>query len=320
MTKDGRTPQERAATTLKRAVVLAALATFAGFGGGLFWGFDLFAHFRVQYALFGAVLVLPAVAWREWRAAVLAMVVVAVNLAVVAPDLALSPTRSARAAEAADLRLATLNVNWRNQDLRGVVDFVTAEAPDVIAFQEVTPWWESVLVEALGADYPYRRRVEGSGVHGVAIFSRLPLEFAPPRGEPDMPVNQAMLEVGGRSVTVIAVHLWRPGLPPRSRRQLEQVDEVVRRVRAAAPGSGVVVLGDFNATPWSEPYRRLADGAGLTRGGTQPLFTWPADLPPLYIPIDHVLVSGGLEVSAKWTGSDVGSDHLAQVAEIRFTR
>jgi endonuclease/exonuclease/phosphatase (EEP) superfamily protein YafD len=91
-------------------------------------------------------------------------------------------------------------------------------------------------------------------------------------------------------------------------RQLRAVADAVAR---GAPGPTVVV-GDLNATRWSAGFAPLI-GAGLrdsaTGWGWQP--TWPADLGPLGVPIDHVLHSPDLRVVSRSVPAWPGSDHRA---------
>ena len=72
------------------------------------------------------------------------------------------------------------------------------------------------------------------------------------------------------------------------------------------------MAGDLNATPWSHGFRQLVRPRGLRDSalgrGVQP--TWNARCWAPRIPIDHVVVSPEVQVSARTIGPDVGSDHL----------
>jgi endonuclease/exonuclease/phosphatase (EEP) superfamily protein YafD len=82
----------------------------------------------------------------------------------------------------------------------------------------------------------------------------------------------------------------------------------------------VVVIGDFNSTPWSGRFREFLHQTDLRnsqRGfGLQP--TWHASLPsPLMIAIDHCLHSKSIATVKRATGSNIGSDHLPLFVELR---
>ena len=79
----------------------------------------------------------------------------------------------------------------------------------------------------------------------------------------------------------------------------------------------LVVMGDFNATPWSHAVRRIERLTGTRRiggigrtwhGYPTPLGEVPV---PLGLPIDHILISPGIGVLSVGTLEIPGSDHLA---------
>ena len=78
-----------------------------------------------------------------------------------------------------------------------------------------------------------------------------------------------------------------------------------------------LVIGDFNITPWSKPFREMLKGDGLgqgklrdTREGRGFFATWPSGLGWLGIPIDHALVTQGIEVHRRGAGLPLReSDH-----------
>ena len=84
-------------------------------------------------------------------------------------------------------------------------------------------------------------------------------------------------------------------------------------------------------TMWSPYYRLLVRKTGLrnTRKGFGILPTWPTKgtyqilpgwLTSLFrIPIDHCLISHGLDTSNIYTGSSTGSDHKPLIVDLHLT-
>ncbi|MEO0563289.1 MAG: endonuclease/exonuclease/phosphatase family protein, partial [Chloroflexota bacterium] len=89
---------------------------------------------------------------------------------------------------------------------------------------------------------------------------------------------------------------------------------------AEASDEPVVLLGDFNASPWSAPMRDLQRTSGLRPAayghGIRP--TWQY-LWLLWAPLDYVMVSDEASVGAYWTGPWLGSDHTPVLVDLWFT-
>jgi len=83
------------------------------------------------------------------------------------------------------------------------------------------------------------------------------------------------------------------------------------------PGDAVVI-GDYNAAPWTYPMRRLLKRTGF-RALRLPPATWPAQGGRFGVPIDQVLVHGDARVqNIALFGAGLGSNHLGLVADIGF--
>jgi len=83
----------------------------------------------------------------------------------------------------------------------------------------------------------------------------------------------------------------------------------------------VVIMGDFNATPWSRPFRRVVARSGLcdSRSGLASRLA-SAAAAIVRIPIDHVLVSCSIGVRDRHIERDVRSDHLPVVIDLAVPR
>ena len=125
----------------------------------------------------------------------------------------------------------------------------------------------------------------------------------------------ATLSVGQRRIDLLALHASVPTSPTwRLARDamFEDIARFARRTRYP-----LIVAGDFNATPWNRPMRRLVRESPLRHapGFWQP--TWTAHVPVwLGIPIDHVLAATDCRVVDRRVGPDIGSDHRPVVATV----
>jgi endonuclease/exonuclease/phosphatase (EEP) superfamily protein YafD len=305
-------------STAKLLLAGLALLSAAGFLGELYRWFELASHFRPQYLLLAALLLVVFAARRELRWAALAMGVIAVN----AHHLVFSAVPDAVAASVASpdrvpVRLLLANLQYSNGAHAEFTRLVGDEQPDVIVVEEVTPAWAEALT-GLGERFPARKLVPREGAFGIGILSRWPmhdvelLDF----GHPGYPAMLAHIATGSGRLTLLAAHPPPPisdSLYAVRNDQLRQAAELLR-----GRGPRTVLLGDLNTSPWSPFFAKLVQQSGLTsaRAGFGLLPTWPSFFPPAMIPIDHCLISRDARVTGVRTGPDIGSDHLPLVIDL----
>lgn len=100
---------------------------------------------------------------------------------------------------------------------------------------------------------------------------------------------------------------------PHSQAQFRQVSEIASLIEKT-PGPRLV-MGDFNATPFSRILSTLASKANLQRLTWLP--TWPSQAGLPQIAIDHIFISPGLKlIESPEIGEPGGSDHYPVAARI----
>jgi endonuclease/exonuclease/phosphatase family metal-dependent hydrolase len=148
------------------------------------------------------------------------------------------------------------------------------------------------------------------GTFGIALLSRYPIEDARTfymysEGEQTATI-EARVRAGGKVWNVYVTHLGNGG-------PLVQQAAILEAVQGR---ENVILMGDFNFRPDSEPYRRttaLLDDAWLLR--------WPEGVDGqgrrFDRRIDHVFVSPGTDVEEATYLTEPESDHPALVVDIR---
>jgi endonuclease/exonuclease/phosphatase (EEP) superfamily protein YafD len=283
-------------------------------GARLWWVIDLTTHFRVQYlAVTLALLVLLALR-RRWRVCVVLAAAGAVSIVPVVPYLPLAPRGAAVAAEPR-LKVVSVNVSYRQFSARRLLEIVREVGPDVVVVQELTPYAAEVLAP-LDEILLHHFKMPAEGPFGIAVWSRLPLESAVPFALGRQPAIEARVRFGDGAFTVLGVHLNAPTSPRRAAARNNELRLLAER--SAAIEGPLVVAGDFNLTPYSPWFGDWLAASGLTdsRRGRTPSVSWPAVLPILGIPIDHVAVSPEFAIVAHRRLPDFGSDHYGVLAEL----
>ncbi|MGE0154048.1 MAG: endonuclease/exonuclease/phosphatase family protein [Reyranellaceae bacterium] len=308
---------------LVRGLSMAAtgllLAVALGHGGGLVWWLDILANFQLQYVMAGAALLLPALLLRQWRTAALTLAALGLS----ALTLFQVPVQEAggTAAPVPALTVASFNVLFNNRVADAAVKFAAAEQPDVIVFQEFSKSWLPSL-EKLREHYPHQATfaLNGGGTD-VVLVSRHPL-IEPRLVEPDdrrIRVLTAGIEIEGRRLQIVALHPPVPLLPHLAAIR-DRHFALVAELAKASPHPTILV-GDFNATLWSAPLRRLFAQTDLRAPTRWPEPTYAAIFPwPTRIPIDHVLVSSGLQITSLRKAQRFGSDHFPIMARVAISR
>ncbi len=295
----------------------AWLATLLGFAGRIWWVFDLFSHFRVQYLSGFSLIALIFLFGEVYSGAGIAFAGALFNMALIAPLYRkLGPAKSGNQKA---YRAASINVLRTNRSFEATRELLAEQKADFVVLVECDREWLEAL-SCLGELYPHRFSALREDNYGLALFSRRePVQvetcnFGPAR----VPTLVARFELDGRGLTVIGTH----PPPPKSAREAHQREAQSREIaRFAAQQTGEVMLcGDLNLTSWSPHFRDILKISGLRDSrigfGVQP--SWPATNPLLMVPIDHILVSTGIGVNRRWVGPKIGSDHRPVFADFSF--
>lgn len=297
---------------LDAAALGLAAASLLGFLGRLFWIFDLFAHFKVQYFQICLVLIFIALWCRLYTRAVALVLLASLNYAFVLPLYFGKPV----AQETRPVRAMLMNINAGNGNTEEVLTTIRQYVPDLLLLEEVTPAWAENLA-VLNQNYPYRIAEPQAGFFGISFFSKYPLEHrAITRiGSSGVPSIITEIHLPAGVVSFIGTHPVPPVGAAGSRMRNHQLIELPAVVKEQH--YPVMVIGDLNVTPFSYWFRRVISESGLKNSmkgfGFQP--SWPAYMPFMRIPIDHVLHDESIVIHNRMTGGDVGSDHLPVIVD-----
>jgi endonuclease/exonuclease/phosphatase (EEP) superfamily protein YafD len=308
------------------------LLSIAGFIPPRWRYFDLAGHFRVYYLYLALALGALAVVLNFWVLSALALGVAMINGVVLLPWLIPSKKRfrnikvtTPDQANGRISRLLLANVLRKNREFARLVELVDEIKPDLIALVEPDQEWFEGL-EGLYQVYPYRHTALRKDNYGLGLLSKYPLRECGVKYLTDQgtPTIFGTIDQDGNPLTVFVTH----PAPPKSQRELAfREAQLEQLVELSGDTSGNVILcGDFNCSPWTSSFRRMARQAGLRDSshgfGLQP--TWPADRGGKVIPwrpkvaIDHVLVSQNIDILQRWRGPKIGSDHWPVLVDFKI--
>lgn len=293
---------------------LSLTGTWLGSLGRYHWFWDLMSHFRLQYLVICAVVLLFALWRRRTWLVLVALISLLWNAQIVyafqqTAEMVTNTTVK-------PLRVMIFNVMANNDNHVAAIEHVLKADADIVCLLEPDEAWRLSL-EPLRVKYPHRVEELGDGAFSIACYTRLPLKSSEVRRFTawELPTVLLNLDYLGSPLTFIGTHM----LPPMGaadahdwRAQLSQIGTL-----AASISGAVIVAGDFNATPWCEGMRLLRENGGLQFRSVDPVWppTWGLHL-PMMIPIDHVLVKRGLTVQQRVIGPEMGSDHRSVTVEI----
>jgi len=293
-------------------VILGVSGLILSRAGHLWIGFDVFSQFTLHFALVTAAFLIGLLI-RRARLPVALLVVLAGLVAIGAwPHVESRSPRALASVSGGEraLRVASFNTSWLNEDADKVRAEIERIDADVIALIEVNPAARRILAE-LRRHYPHQADCFAISNCNHAILSKLPILVSEARGQwggPPYILARLGPEVGGLSV--LGVHTSRF---PYAREQFRQMNAIAGLLEKL-PGHKLV-MGDFNATPFSRMLAVIEAGANLRRISFLP--TWPAQANLPQIAIDHIFLSPGLRLlEAARIGEAAGSDHYPVTARI----
>ena len=291
------------------------MGTLLGYLGRTGWVFDLIGNFRFQYLWLGALALIPLVWNRWWIPVAIVAGAVALNLGAIGPywwGTVAEPMGSER------LTIVHLNTAAANPDKEAVVEFVRSADADVVLLAEVTPVLLELLEQADLGMHPVAGTPAGTpiGLLALALDPTVTGRITN-LGVSEVPAVLLELELGGQPIQILGFHTSSPGREARSSDRDDQMAAAGRRVQERS--TPMVLIGDFNATPWTGAFRDLLD-AGLVDGqrGRGVAGSWPAGWGPFKIPIDHAVHTPELTTTSYVFGDSAGSDHRSLTVTIAF--
>jgi len=313
----------RTVTYINRGIVSAATIGALLSLGAMFSAyhlvFDLISHFRVQYI----VMLLPAFVLAMVTKRTYSVLIICVTLAIHGYVVTMSLLPRSSLGDSGDeyTELTVLNSNLlhSNKEYQEMLDLIQAVSPDIIAFQEYTHTWDTILTASL-TSYPYRATYPGDDAFGIALFSKHPISGP---GAISSTIGRikpatAQITVDNKELTVFSVHPPPPVSSEIYALRNATMELIANDVKAVE--GHVIVMGDFNATPWTAHYNHFTSKAALHNAragfGFQP--TWPSDMVLLQIPIDHILLSKNIRSTAFASRKLVGSDHRSIWSTVRI--
>ncbi len=299
---------------ISAAGTLVAGASLLGFLGPLWWFFDLFSHFRVQYTATLFLLALPLLVTGRWTTGGILAAFVVANLSTILP---LYMDRTDHLVTTAPAHRAMLiNVQTSNERYDAVAQAIEDHDPDLLLLLEVNHDWLQAL-PALKESHPHQLAAPRDDEFGIALFSKFPLERAEivTIGSLDVPSVRAEITLDDQRLMIFGTH----PLPPVGAAAAGYRDEHLAALSSSLQKIPlpVLLLGDLNVTPWSIHYQRVLEHSGLRdcSQGRGVQATWPTFFPVFLIPIDHCLHSPQVVVQDHQVGPWVGSDHYPVIVD-----
>ncbi|MEO0327077.1 MAG: endonuclease/exonuclease/phosphatase family protein [Pseudomonadota bacterium] len=299
---------------------ILGLVLMIGFGflGQFHPAFDTFSHLRVYFsiALLGAGFIF-LILGRFWRA-ILSILVGVIGL--VQPLQYIMPPADAPSFDRSKPvhQVFHLNLYWNNHDHETVIDHIQQVDADFLSLIEINKYWEASL-SALDEQWPYAFHcAEWEGFGGIKIYSKWPMvsdtDFC---GFYGSFAKTKVKFADGREIALGSTHPRWPW-PASGPKQYRTFMPVLKKLEPSA-----LIVGDFNATPWSQSAHDFAQTGNLTVvkgiGGT-----WLHELLPrslirwIGLPIDFVMHKGEITILSAKTLENLGSDHLPVLVEFQL--
>jgi endonuclease/exonuclease/phosphatase (EEP) superfamily protein YafD len=292
-------------------IVAVAALTASAFLARWTQPFEILSHFRLYYAFASAGLGAVLLVARQPRAAALAGAALAANA--IAIGAAVGVDAGAPGAHAPVTRVIWANLQRRQESLAAIAALARTERADIVALTELPPGGVETVHRALPdfacfiGDTPApapgapRRAPPRPGAAGGAAAAT------------SRPYAAQYADIG--VYRLAAVH----GRPPWSNERTDERNAVIMAgANAVATRPHGVLIGDFNAAPWS-PIMLDLRHAGLHRAWCSgPLTrTWRLIVFPYYaLPIDHVLSEPSVRVTSCRVGAAIGSDHFPLIFDL----
>lgn len=333
----------------KICIFLACFSTVVGFLGVGQWQLSLFDHPRPHYCLLVCVGLISIALHRTGKvfevrnwivAGVLCLLVnTYLLMPVVMPSLPLlSPSEIHQFQE---LRVAHLTLDGRNVDVEKIKKYVDSKDIDVLSVLEVYIDKVEEIDKALNGFSlvsPNRAlkintiATNAWFVSNERLSNDLHVNYSKSINVPSTSSIRMMelslfSDFSQGNIVFLSFQARRPTSAKLFALLQREFSGLARwckeQVEKHGEDTSIIVVGDFNSTPWSQQFRKLLRTTKLinTQRGRGLQATWHSRYPSfLRMPIDHILCSRDLRILSRESKGDVNSDHLPVFASLTLKK
>ncbi|HKL44559.1 MAG TPA: endonuclease/exonuclease/phosphatase family protein, partial [Candidatus Absconditabacterales bacterium] len=211
------------------------------------------------------------------------------------------------------------NILYKNLDYTGLAQTISENDPDMVFMVEFTDDHNEKLADVLKSNYPYSARTDWSDRYfGSVVFSKIPINNLTDQAhQGKWRYTYFYTNYEGSDYYIYLMHVSSPVTYHYFEMRNNQFDILAENFEKhnlnRSENDKILMIGDFNVSPWSYYYKDLEDNLiglrNLTKNFTI-LFTWSIKyLPFLSSHIDHIFVSDNLTFNNIEKINMPGSDH-----------
>jgi len=298
---------------LVTAGVIATLATILGFFGSTWWLFDFASNFRAHLAVILLIVALAYALVFSKAIGLFFLGMAVINGLLVLPLYTDSP---ATAVGEDTMTIVSFNVGQRASIRDATFRWIDTFEPDLVVLQESTDLW--VDADEMAQPYVVQNELPIDRTYGITVLSKEGVETQLLRvTQIRDTVVRVEATIGAQPVVIYVVQCRLASNEVDAGYRDEYLAEVSRMAQAETVAT--VVVGDFQASPWSHAFRDLVSEAELqdSMSGFGLQTTWPADRWAFFrIPFDHLLHGEELTTVDRYLGPTLGVDHRPLVVEL----
>ena len=297
-------------------VVILASFSFANIFPLESWKCDFLAQFRLQYVIAAVILTLFCLTAHRWKSSVCAIIILIINLSLMMAHINFSNTDFKP--QEVPLKILIFNTKIENQNNDAVLKTIRNSGADYAFLMEVS---KDRLKSFNNLRPPYRFKHEyihsGSQEYSSVILSRKSFRETGVIKVKNLPSGLwVKIRHNQKNIVFIGTHL-KPFSSDKGYKDAEkQINAFTDFIRNQ--NDSVVVMGGFNAAPWTPLLYTFERKGGLkAKGGLLP--SWNSKLPWIFrIPQDYVYTHQGIDVFESRFLDDSGSNHMPVLMTIGY--
>lgn len=279
---------------------MAILTMILGRFSEIFWFFDNFSLFYLQYGIILAFCFGIFLVKRKWIHATVVLIPILLIISFqVPPSTAQGSDLTQETTLERPVGIFLSNVLYTNTHFDKVKDEIHSYNPDIIVLQETNEIWEENLTDII-EEFPYGLNITNRGYSSMIVRSKIPIKEAVNHSEFDTPVIELIFE----NFSVITAHPQAPTTQAfyESRNtQLEGLSKLLEKRDRA------VLIGDLNTNIYS-PYFYPFLKYHTSQYGIPNYLSWPTQFGIGAATLDHALIKN-FEAKSFERGKNIGSDH-----------